>query len=382
MDFPIYHRPALAETLVRELAGEGLADYSSGMFLAAPRRTGKTTFLKYDLIPACVERGWLPVYVDLWVDESADPALLISQAIAGALRECEGTLRKIVHKASVQKASQDLSSPPLPEGTTLTQALDALHQVSEKMVVLIIDEAQHALNSESGVNAMFALKAARDHLTQHSTGHGLRLIFTGSSRDKLANLVLKSKHPFYGAFITPFPLLDRGFVEFVTPIFNERLADANQLLIDDVEYAFKIVGHRPEMLRSLLAEAGLFLGKAGELKELLISGALTHRNDASVEYKSAFNDLTPIQQAVLLVIGERVSNKISFTPFTERTLKDISQQLELIGSGGPATAPGVQKALEALREKELVWKASRGDYALEDVAMAEWLTRKIPDLDQ
>lgn len=380
MDFPIHHRPALAETLVRELAGEGLADYSSGMFLAAPRRTGKSTFLRYDLIPACVERGWLPVYVDLWVDKSIDPAVLISQAIAGALREYEGSLRKMARKAGIQKVnllrsvSWDLSSAQLPEGTTLTQALDALHQVSGKLVVLIIDEAQHALNSESGINAMFALKAARDHLTQRSTGHGLRLIFTGSSRDKLANLVLKNKQPFYGASITAFPLLDRGFVEFATGVINERLADTNQLLVDDVEYAFHTVGHRPEMLRNLISEVSLNLGKAGQLKELLISGALAHRNDAWAEYESLFNDLTPIQQAVLRVIGERVSSKTAFNPFTEQTLKNISQELELIGSDSSATATGVQRALEALREKELVWKASRGDYALEDAAMAEWLT--------
>lgn len=28
-----------------------------------------------------------------------------------------------------------------------------------------------------------------------------------------------------------------------------------------------------------------------------------------------------------------------------------------------------------LRDKELVWKANRGEYALEDISMATWLTR-------
>jgi hypothetical protein len=36
----------------------------------------------------------------------------------------------------------------------------------------------------------------------------------------------------------------------------------------------------------------------------------------------------------------------------------------------------VQKAIDVLREKELVWKASRGEYALEDSGIAEWLTRQ------
>jgi len=80
----IFKRKALAEEMVRALAGETIADFSSGMFLAAPRRTGKSTFLKNDLIPECAVREWLPVYVDLWDDRDADPADLIGGAIAEA----------------------------------------------------------------------------------------------------------------------------------------------------------------------------------------------------------------------------------------------------------------------------------------------------------
>jgi hypothetical protein len=39
---PIFQRPALAESLARDIAGESFVDYSSGLFLAAPRRTGKS----------------------------------------------------------------------------------------------------------------------------------------------------------------------------------------------------------------------------------------------------------------------------------------------------------------------------------------------------
>ncbi len=62
---PLLRRDQLANALAQDLAGESLIDYSAGMFLAAPRRTGKSTFLNNDLIPECVRRGWRPVYVDL-----------------------------------------------------------------------------------------------------------------------------------------------------------------------------------------------------------------------------------------------------------------------------------------------------------------------------
>jgi hypothetical protein len=379
---PIFHRKALAEALVRDLAGESFADYSSGLFLAAPRRTGKSTFLENDLTPECAARGWLPVYVDLWINREVDPAELIAGAIGRALSEFESAARKAAKKAGIDKInllrtlSWDFSKPQLPAGTTLAKALEVLHEVSGQMVVLIVDEAQHALNSESGLNAMFALKAARDQLNRGNRPDGLRLVFTGSSRDKLANLVLKSKQPFYGAHITAFPLLGRDFVEFVTGVWNTRLAATNQFNADDLEYAFGLVGRRPEMLNALLTEVSVGLGEASNLAELLRTGALNHQAGVWSDYESAYNDLSPLQKAVLEVMAERVISKQPFTPFSEQTFNDVNRKLELAGSDANASTPNVQKALDVLREKELVWKASRGEYALEDSSMADWLTRK------
>ncbi|ANC80311.1 hypothetical protein [Pseudomonas putida] len=378
---PLLRRHQLATALAQDLAGESLVDYSSGMFLAAPRRTGKSTFLNNDFIPECVQRGWLPVYVDLWSDRDAAPAQLISGAIGTALAKFEGALARTAKKAGVDKInllrtlSWDFTRPQLPAGTTLAQALAVLHQVSGQLVVLIIDEAQHALNSEDGLNAMFALKAARDHLNRGDRPDGLRLVFTGSSRDKLANLVLKSKQPFFGASITPFPLLGREYVEFITALWNRRLADSNQFKEEDLAYAFELVGRRPEMLNKLLAEVSVGLGEAGNLGELLRNGALNHQAGVWSDYESAWNELTPLQQAVLEVMAERTLGRQPFSPFTEQTLVEVSRKLEQAQAVANVNTANVQKALEALRDKELVWKANRGEYALEDTAMAEWLAR-------
>ncbi|HEN8736139.1 hypothetical protein C1882_00230 [Pseudomonas sp. FW305-E2] len=378
---PLLRRHQLATALAQDLAGESLVDYSSGMFLAAPRRTGKSTFLNNDFIPECVQRGWLPVYVDLWSDRNAAPAQLISGAIGTALARFEGALARTAKKAGVDKInllrtlSWDFTRPQLPAGTTLAQALAVLHQVSGQLVVLIIDEAQHALNSEDGLNAMFALKAARDHLNRGDRPDGLRLVFTGSSRDKLANLVLKSKQPFFGASITPFPLLGREYVEFITALWNRRLADSNQFKVEDLAYAFELVGRRPEMLNKLLAEVSVGLGEAGNLGELLRNGALNHQAGVWSDYESAWNELTPLQQAVLEVMAERTLGRQPFSPFTEQTLVEVSRKLEQAQAVANVNTANVQKALDALRDKELVWKANRGEYALEDTSMAEWLAR-------
>jgi hypothetical protein len=59
-----FHRPGLAESYCDSLEGRGLVDGRSGLFLAAPRRTGKSTFLREDLLPAMQQRAWTTIYVD------------------------------------------------------------------------------------------------------------------------------------------------------------------------------------------------------------------------------------------------------------------------------------------------------------------------------
>ncbi|MDC7816392.1 MULTISPECIES: AAA family ATPase [Pseudomonas] len=377
----VFRRPALALNIADGLVGSGIQDYSSGLFLAAPRRTGKSTFLREDLLPECQSRGWLAVYVDLWANREKDPAELIAAAIAGALVPFEKGIRKLAKSLGVEKLSflrtlsWDFSKSQLPEGATLTQALELLHSAAGKTVVLIIDEAQHALSSEAGLNAMFALKAARDQLNQgrDMDTSGLRLVFTGSNRDKLAHLVLNRNQPFFGSSITPFPLLGRDFTKAYTAHLNAHLAPTNQFNADDLDQAFEWVGRRPEMLRSIIGQVALELGEASQLNELLRSSAEILRAGVWSEFESAWNGLTLSQRAVLEVMVERSRNNLPFAPFTDDTLAAVAKALQAMGSDTQPGTQTVQACIDALREKELVWKSSRGAYALEDNSFADWL---------
>ncbi|PNG33996.1 MULTISPECIES: AAA family ATPase [Pseudomonas] len=377
----VFRRPALALNIADGLVGSGIQDYSSGLFLAAPRRTGKSTFLREDLLPECQSRGWLAVYVDLWANREKDPAELIAAAIAGALVPFEKGIRKLAKSLGVEKLSflrtlsWDFSKSQLPEGATLTQALELLHSAAGKTVVLVIDEAQHALSSEAGLNAMFALKAARDQLNQGRDldTSGLRLVFTGSNRDKLAHLVLNRNQPFFGSSITPFPLLGRDFTKAYTAHLNAHLAPTNQFNADDLDQAFEWVGRRPEMLRSIIGQVALELGEASQLNELLRSSAEILRAGVWSEFESAWNGLTLSQRAVLEVMVERSRNNLPFAPFTDDTLAAVAKALQAMGSDTQPGTQTVQACIDALREKELVWKSSRGAYALEDNSFADWL---------
>ncbi len=306
-----FHRQDLAHTLCDSLEGKGLADARSGLFLAAPRRTGKSTFLREDLVPEVERRKWIAIYVDLWADRARDPGHLIADAIKSKLSEFDGPIAKLAKQAGMEKVEVlraftfNLGKIGLPPGITLADALDVLYKAVQRPIVLIIDEAQHALSTEAGTNAMFALKAARDQMNQGVEAPRLFLVFTGSNRDKLANLLLNRTQPFFGSRVTNFPLLGRAYVSAYTAWVNQHLAPNNQFKEDDIFAAFQLVGHRPEMLKGIVSEIALELGEAASLGELLKRGAQGFRDRIWGEIESEYSALTEIQRTVLAVLIER-----------------------------------------------------------------------------
>jgi len=370
-----YRRESLAQSYCDALEGRGLLDATSGLFLAAPRRTGKSTFLREDLIPAMMQRGWEPLYVDLWSDRAQDPAELIVSVVRNALNRYDGPVLKAAKKVGLDKVSVlgslslDLSKIGQPGGATLADALETLQQQSGKCLALLVDEAQHALSTKDGTNAMFAIKAARDRLNQGTRVRGLHLVLTGSNRDKLAHLVLRKNEPFFGAGITRFPLLDRGFVEAYAQWLKPQFADGREFSVDTLERAFELVGRRPEMLKRLVGESVAELGGAPALDELIARNARQLQDRSWREFESTYNALPPPQRAVLDAIA-RLSP--GYEPFSEASFE--AYQLAL---GKPLNNSAVQSALDALREKELIWRAGRGDYAFEDDGLHAWYLEKF-----
>lgn len=204
----VYRRQELAKAYCLALSGRShLKDARSGLFLAAPRRTGKSTFLRQDLVPEIEAVDWHPIYVDLWSDRNRNPAELIAEAISAELDKVAPLPRRAVKALGFQKlgvagATIDIGDQRVSGGLTIPSALNQLWQKKQKPIVLIIDEAQHALTTGEGQKTLFALKAARDQLNQEA-GKGLRLmlVMTGSSRDKLSFLVTRKNQAFYGADI-------------------------------------------------------------------------------------------------------------------------------------------------------------------------------------
>jgi hypothetical protein len=170
----LFHRPALAHKMAQQLLQPGLLDQGlrSGLFLSGLRRTGKTTFLRQDLIPALEARGAIVIYVDLWADTKADPATLVQAAIRQTLEELQtpasGLLGRLKRLKGIDlgavgfKFGFQLNEVGVKGGVTLAQALTELVDLAKTDVVLIVDEVQQALAGDDGAQMLLAIKAARD----------------------------------------------------------------------------------------------------------------------------------------------------------------------------------------------------------------------------
>ena len=368
-------RKELAVALTQRMTPDPILGTQSGMFLAAPRRTGKSTFLRRELIPHLMEIGSFPIYVDLWSDRDADPGLLIADAIAneldGLYTTAERVTSALLPKAiSVGGVTVELKAGQTNRIGTLTEALVAIGEKAGKDVALIIDEAQHALSSKAGLDAIFALKAARDEMNQRAKGARLYLVFTGSHRDKLAGFVRGHKDPFYGATVSDFPKLGDAYIDVLVTSLNRRLAPDNQLDRNDVAKAFELLGHQPAALTMIVREHALSEAGSAGLRVTVTERANALRARRWEQHASDFGELTEMQRAVLSVLSEDGQD---FAPVIAQTVERISEIL-----GRPATSSDIQVALDALRDKSLVWRPSRGIYALEDQDMREWLLADHP----
>lgn len=179
MALPIFHRPELAAKLGERIISDKGA---SGIFLAALRRTGKSTFIREDLAPLLRQRGTEVIYVDLWADRSQDPGILIARAIAEHLRAHEGVVAQLARKGGLESITLggiklNIDKLGLGQGETLSRALQALSKETGQTIVMVVDEAQHAQTTEAGNAAMYALKAARDELNS-SAFAGFRFLTT------------------------------------------------------------------------------------------------------------------------------------------------------------------------------------------------------------
>lgn len=373
-----FPRIALAEELVAGLEGRHVfGDAQNGLFLAAPRRTGKSTFLRIDLKPALEARDVVVVYVDLWADLKRDPGHLLAQALGEALHPRLGSLARIARGSGLSKVALkgwiefDPSKVGKLDGATLPDALRALHLAAKRPIAVIVDEAQHALATPAGEVAMTALKSARDQMNAPGVAN-LMLVMSGSDRDKLLRLVNTAAAPFYGSQIQRMPPLGEDFIRFVIRLIERQRPDLRTIDEKTLAEAFQAFGSRPQFFMEALGQVlSPLSGETGRPEFLVLAAAKSREDQERAQMASDYQGLRPIEQAVLWRLLEQGAH---FRPYDGPALKFYARVI-----GEKVSVPRLQAALEALRKREppIVWKSARGEYAVDDAAMHAWYADRL-----
>ncbi|SDT60027.1 hypothetical protein SAMN05216496_5610 [Pseudomonas sp. Z003-0.4C(8344-21)] len=350
----------------------------SGLFLSSPRRTGKTTFLRNDLVPALEDRGALVIYVDLWSNTLAKPATLLHNAIQKTLKDLQTpgssvleTFRRVSNVeigAAGFKFGFKLDSIGSPHGPTLAQALTGVVDQAKTDLVLIIDEVHHAISSDDGNQLLLALKAARDAINPrpHTPGYFL-FIGTGSHRAQVSELTAKRNHAFSGATSAAYPLLKGDYVEF---LLNRLAMTVKKEKLPSLEVAidaFDTLGNRPEEMLKALRQ---LLQQEGEPDVFLPVIASTLRSAA------ASIELEKVEQ--LGSLAQAIFNKIASTEGDARGIFSTDAAAEYSKSvGREVRVQEIQPVVIALVAENIIMRRGHGIYAITDQFVQEiWLEER------
>lgn len=374
-----FRRQALAEQMAQRLLRPGMLDQGlrSGLFLSGSRRTGKTTFLQQDLMPALEAHDAVVIYVDLWSDTQAEPGALVHAAIRNALHDLQtpssnvrarlARIKGLDVEALGVKFGFELTDLGSKRGPSLAQALMEVVDKAKTHVVLIVDEVQQVLATEQGAQLMLALKAARDAINPRPDTPGYFLfIGTGSHRAQVASLTLQGKQAFAGATSLGYPTLGNDYVQYLLDAVRAEGARVPSLAV--AAAAFATLDHRPEELLRALRMVQQYVDTQVDTFFPVI--ALTLKTAAADVELRKIEDLGLLAMAVFERVAAAEEGARGL--FSAESVSAYSAVV-----GHEVTTDQVQRVADDLRNANIIMRKSHGMYCVTDPFVRQaWLAHK------
>lgn len=355
------HRPELAQTYLDLLA----AQPGRPLALFAPRRVGKTFFLDHDLTPTAVKAGILAVYADLWLYRTA-PLAALNHALEEALDTVtvpENPVGKIartkVKGLNIFGAGITLGEEPalhaLPETPELRlDALTArLTNVHDGKILLMLDEAQTLADAPSSLIA--TLRAVL-----HRRQDRVLAVFTGSSQEGLANLMLTTGAPMYQfTQLVTFPALGDEYLTLLAAHFA-WIHSGKKLNLDGLRQLFAKIGFKPALLRDIVKSM------SAEGMTDIEAGLRHYVSDRrqTIGWQGLLQTLTGFDRQVLIALGQGMS------PFGKQTLEWLGAS-----AGSKATIAKVRTSIGKCTKMGIIGK-SDGTLRFDDPLLAEFLAQE------
>jgi uncharacterized protein len=333
--------------------------------LFARRRVGKTFFLDRDLTAAANDAGWVPVYADVWLHKSA-PLGAINHALEEALDDAtvpEGNIGKAaktpVKKLGAIGASIEFGDEPkrreLPMQPELRfDALVArLAAKTGKRVLLMLDEIQTLADAPNGEAIIATLRAVLQ-----KRKHEVAAVFTGSSQDALASLVVASGGPMYQfAQLLDFPVLDDSYLALLANHFA-KVHKGKKLKLEDLRRAFAHIGHKPALMKDLVKS----MSAEGITDVDLALKHFVSDERQAIGWRALLSAMSPIEKALLVLIAQ------GKPPLGKQTLAALPSS-----DGTNPTIAKVRVAIEHLRRMGVLDKAAQGGYFIEDSLFEDYV---------
>lgn len=347
-----YSRLALAE----QVLGMFESGLSSALVFFAPRRMGKTEFLRKDIMPLAEKKGWVVFYFSfLDVGDFAD------KEFVEALMKFSEKVSVIEKAKSVMSRVKKVSVIEFHENEKIKQnTKDILADLcAQYNVLLLMDEVQ--VLSKNATNEPF-VAGLRTVLDMHKDS--IKVIFTGSSQAGLRRMFSKANAPFFhfGQNLI-FPELPRGFTDHLA---NVLASVTNRHLDKEALWeAFLKMQKVPQLARSLVERLALNPNVTlNTACDELLEDIYADRTYEEIWEKSAI-----LPRLVLKEIA--MSRQGLFSEETRKRLASVIGIKEF-------SVSLVQSTLRHLEHQGWIGRVSEkmGEYFIDDPNFKQWLIHK------
>lgn len=363
-----FARPELAKRQLDTFQITG----AQAMALYAERRMGKTSFLRYDVMPEALKRNLLPIYIDLWETRGDSLAALVN-ALKRAHQDLEnpkkGRLRAFLDTPiasagafgiNLSFGDQPLREPPDNPYLQIRHYLEATIESAKRPVLLLMDEIQAAALDRDGIKFVSSVRSA----LQQTKGSAYA-IFSGSSESGLTQVFRDANAPLYNfANHLIFPRLGEDFVDFL----RERYASSTQQELDRslLLKAYKDLGERPQPIKDVLAS--MMLHADHDLEAAVARYRLMEAPIMEAQCQAIVDSLNELEREVVLAILNKMP------PTGKATRAAMAEKL-----GREKVEPNsVAHALKALIKKEVLTQWQDSTYRISNREFWWWL-KQDPD---
>lgn len=355
-DLPYFPRHGLVEEVFQILTS-GL---KQGVTLFAPRRQGKTSFVRHELMPAAHELGWQTLYVDLW-RRRGEPELALVEGLESFLEKRQSGWRRRMRfkelraKASAGAAELESTLEPIrfaPDPVLENRLDTALCALSEKGVtLLVLDEAQ-ALAGVKREDFVAALRTVIQKLRGR-----LLVFYTGSSRDGLNSMFRQQKAPlFASAMPVQLPELGDDFIEDRLVFLSKRTKAAVDK--SSLTRAFEHLGRTPEFMNEVILH--LLIAGNGDVEGAMSKWLQSHQEAGAAVL---LEELRPLELALMRLLAQPGHSSL----YSAESVEALGAQMD---AEEKITTTKIQTALKRLMRLDLVAPTGRhGEYEIEDRAI-------------